>query len=162
GNLPIPNVQYPTLGSLAARLLPARAEVPPFVSFGNLRDAPLNLSGYLGMAYNPFTVEEVGPNSRIRGLTLPAGATLEQLQNRARLLQQFDAERAEIDRSSDVVEGLDTLHRQALQILYSDRTRNAFNLDRETATLRARYGANPFGIGAILARRLVEAGTRFV
>jgi hypothetical protein len=162
GNLPTPAVQYPTLGSLATRLLPARADVPPSVSFGDMRDTPVNLSGYLGMACNPFIVENVGPRSRIRGLTLPTGATLEQLQNRDRLLQQFDRQLAEIDRNSDLVEGLDAFQRRALQILYSDRTRNAFDLNQEAAALRARYGANPFGMGAILARRLVEAGARFV
>src|SRR5262249_21364974 len=56
GNLPNPGVQYPTLGSLATRLLPARPDVPPFVSFGDMRDTPVNLAGYLGIACNPFIV----------------------------------------------------------------------------------------------------------
>src|SRR6185312_7320867 len=55
-----------------------------------------------------------------------------------------------------------TFHRQALEILRSDRTRNAFNMDREAEAIRTRYGTTPFGQGCLAARRLVEAGVRFV
>src|SRR5262249_59110985 len=53
-------------------------------------------------------------------------------------------------------------HKQALEILRSDKTKKAFNLNAETPALRERYGMNGFGQGALAARRLVEAGVRFV
>ena len=172
GNKPTPALQYPSLGSLITRLMPAAQGVPPYVSFTELRNGSAGLAGYLGTGYNPFIVEGAGgmgngrnqtANSlRVRGITLPTGFTLEQLENRDRLLRNFDSSFESIDRQADLVDGLDTFHQQALDILRSDKTRNAFNLNQESEAQRARYGATPFGQGALAARRLVEAGVRFV
>lgn len=171
GNKPTPAVQYPSLGSLMTRLLPAAPGVPPYVSFSELRNGGAGGSGYLGTAYNPFIVEGAGGRGRgrgdtaalrVRGITLPTGFTLEQLENRDRLLRDFDRGFGALDRSADLTDGLDAFHRQALEILRSDRTREAFNLDRENDGLVARYGTSSFGRGALAARRLVEAGVRFV
>jgi hypothetical protein len=172
GNKPTPALQYPSLGSLVTRLMPAAQGVPPYVSFTELRNGSAGLAGYLGTGYNPFIVEGAGANPgrgnqtaaqlRVRGITLPSGFTLEQLENRDRLLRNFDSSFEAIDRQTDLVDGLDAFHRQALDILRSDKTRNAFNLQQETESLRARYGSTPFGQGALAARRLVEAGVRFV
>jgi Protein of unknown function (DUF1501) len=171
GNRPTPALQYPAIGSLVTRLLPATAGVPPYVSFSELRNGAAGLAGYLGTSYNPFIVEGVGNGNgrgqtaaslRVRGITLPTNFTLEELDNRDRLLQNFDRGLADNDRQTDLVDGLDTFHRQALEILRSDRTRNAFNLQQETEAVRSRYGSTPFGQGCLAARRLVEAGVRFV
>jgi hypothetical protein len=164
GNKPTPAVQYPALGSLVTRLLPAARGVPPYVSFSEIRNGAAGAGGYLGTAYNPFIVEGAAANGtyRVRGITLPTGFTLQQLENRDRLLRRFDRGFEAIDRNADLAEGLDAFHRQALEILRSDRTKNAFNLTQESATLRQRYGTNPFGQGALVARRLIDAGVRFV
>jgi hypothetical protein len=172
GNRPTPALQYPSLGSLVSRLMPPAPGVPPFISFSEMRNGTAGLAGYLGTAYNPFIVEGVAaPNGRnanaanglrVRGVTLPTGFTLEQLDNRDRLLQQFDQGLTEFDRSADLVEGMDAFHRQALEILRSPSTRNAFNLADESTRIRERYGNTPFGLGALAARRLVQSGVRFV
>jgi hypothetical protein len=173
GNKPTPAVQYPSMGSLVARLIPPSQGVPPYISFNEMRNGLAGQAGYLGTSYNPFIVEgtpgrangarnQTAGNLRVRGITLPTGFTLDQLENRNRLLQQIDAGFAAADRQTDLVDGLDTFHRQALDILRSDRTKNAFNLEQETAALRERYGNNAFGQGALAARRLTEAGVRFV
>src|SRR5207249_3192596 len=143
GNRPTPALQYPALGSVATRLLPAAPGVPPYVTFTELRNGSAGQAGYLGTAYNPFIVEgapnapaarNAGPtaaNLRVRGITLPTGFTLEQLENRDRLLRNFDESFQNVDRNADLVGGLDAFHRQALEILRSDKTRNAFALDQE-------------------------------
>jgi hypothetical protein len=172
GNKPTPAIQYPSLGSLMTRLMPAAPGVPPYVTFTELRNGVAGGAGYLGTAYNPFVVEGAGGGNnrnnnstastlRVRGITLPTGVTLEQLENRDRLLNDFDRGFENIDRNADLAEGLDTFHRQALDILRSDKTRNAFNLNQESEATRAKYGNNPFGQGALAARRLIEAGVRF-
>jgi hypothetical protein len=173
GNRPTPALNYPAIGSLVTRLMPAATGVPPYVSFQELRNGSAGQAGYLGTAYNPFIVEgspnqpqgrnnsQTAANLRVRGITLPTGFTLEQLENRDRLLRNFDETFSNVDRNADLVGGLDAFHQQALEILRSDKTRNAFALDQEPNQLRQRYGMTPFGQGALAARRLIEAGVRF-
>jgi uncharacterized protein (DUF1501 family) len=169
GNKPTPAVQYPALGSLVAKMAPAERGVPSYVSFGEVRGGVAGASGYLGTAYNPFIVEGNpgggkggGATLRVRGIQLPAGFSLDELNNRDRLLKGFDSTFKSADKSADLVDGFDSFHKQALEILRSDKTKKAFNLDEEKADLRARYGTTPFGQGALASRRLVEAGVRFV
>jgi hypothetical protein len=130
GNRPTPALNYPAMGSLVTRLMPAATGVPPYVSFTELRNGSAGQAGYLGTAYNPFIVEgapaaPARPNSptaaslRVRGITLPTGFTLEQLENRDRLLRNFDETFANVDRNADLVGGLDAFHQQALEILRS-------------------------------------------
>src|SRR5205085_3748725 len=64
GNKPTPAVQYPSLGSLTARLLPAEKGVPPYVNFGEIRGGNAGIAGYLGTAYNPFIVEGSAGNGK--------------------------------------------------------------------------------------------------
>jgi hypothetical protein len=169
GNKPTPALQYPALGSLTTRLLPAEKGVPPYVNFGELRNGAAGQSGYLGTAYNPFIVEGGaggkgggGGNLRVRDIQLPNGFTLEELENRDKLLQGFDSAFQAIDKSTELVDGLDAFHKQALEILRSDKTKKAFDLTQEQQSLRERYGMDPFGQSALAARRLIEAGVRFV
>jgi hypothetical protein len=171
GNKPTPALQYPALGSIGAKLLPAEQGVPPFVSFGELRGGSAGTSGFLGTAYNPFIIEgavgggkggQGGGNFSVRGIQLPTGFTLEELENRDKLLEGFDSTFKKLDRSADLVDGLDSFHKQALEILRSDKTKKAFNLASETQATRDRYGNTAFGQGTLAARRLVEAGVRFV
>jgi uncharacterized protein (DUF1501 family) len=170
GNKPTPAIQYPALGSLATKLLPAEAGVPPYVTFSELRNGIAGQAGFLGTAYNPFVVEGAGNANgkgaagslRVRGIQLPTGFTLEELENREKLLGGFDATFKNADKNADVVDGFDAFHKQALEILRSDKTKKAFDLTQEKQELRERYGTNPFGQGALAARRLVEAGVRFV
>jgi hypothetical protein len=174
GNKPTPALQYPSLGSLAAKVLPTEKGVPQYVSFSDIRGGSAGQAGYLGTAYNPFIVEGTPTGKggggkgaktatlRVRGVSLPAGVTLEELDNRDKLLRGFDNGLKALDQSADLVDGLDAFHKQALEILRSDRTKKAFNLGEEPDSLREKYNNTPFGQGALAARRLVEAGVRFV
>ena len=171
GNKPTPALQYPAMGSVASKLLQTPLGVPPYVTFSELRGGAAGTAGYLGTAYNPFSVEGAGggggkgataANLRVRGITLPTGFTLEQLENRDQLLRAFDNNFESLEKSSDLAEGLDAFHMKALEILRSDKTKKAFNLNQETQTLRDAYGTSPAGTAALAARRLVQAGVRFV
>jgi len=171
GNRPAPVLRYPSLGSLTARLAPAAPGAPPFVSFRAQNDVigAGSVAGYLGPAYDPFTLEvrvvregTVDAVVDTRGVTLPAGFTLDQLDNRDGLTRSFDRAFASADRGADLLAGLDAFGRQALDIIRSRRTREAMDLRREPARVRDRYGRTPFGQGCLAARRLVEAGVRFV
>jgi Protein of unknown function (DUF1501) len=169
GNKPTPALQYPSLGSVASKLLKSERGVPSYVSFGEIRGGAAGVAGYLGTAYNPFIVEgaanagkkgEPG-NLRVRGIQLPTGFTLEELENRDKLLQDFDNTFRQTDKSANLVEGLDAFHKEALEILRSDKTKKAFDLSQEAPELRTRYGTSGFSQGVLASRRLVEAGVRF-
>jgi hypothetical protein len=163
GNRPTPALQYPAYGSLATRLMPNNPSVPANVSFGSLRGGQAGDGGYLGSAFNPFIVNAPnGNNVNIQGITLPTGFTLQQLENRNNLLQTFDNTFQQLDNSSDLMNGMDAFHRQAVEILSSNATRDAFNLNQESNETKTRYGNTPFGRSVLTARRLIEAGVRFV
>ena len=170
GNKPTAALQYPSFGSLMAKLLPVPRGVPPYVTFGGNPSTNFGTAGYLGTSYNPFFIEGngvgrgekgTGGSFSVRGLTLRGTVTLEDLEKRDQLLRQFDSTFAAYDRSSELLSGLDTFHQQALDILRSDRTRTALDLSREKDSIRQTYGNTPFGQGALAARRLIEAGVRF-
>jgi hypothetical protein len=166
GNKPTAALQYPAMGSVAAKTLKTDVGVPPYVTFGDIRNGQAGQAGYLGTGYNPFVIEGSAPNGKgggfsVRGLTLKGTFTLEDLEKRDALLRKFDTGFEGLDRSNELVDGLDTFHQQALEILKSDKTRKALDLTTEKKETRDLYGNTPFGQGALAARRLVEAGVRF-
>jgi hypothetical protein len=164
GNKPTPAMAYPALGSIASKLMTAAPGMPKFVSFGEMRNGDAGTAGYLGTAYNPFIIDGSagGGNLRVRGITLPNGFTVDELQNRDGLRDTFENTFRKLDKSSDMADGFDAFHKQALEILRSDRTKNAFDMSGEKDSLKESYGNNTFGQSALVARRLVESGVRFV
>jgi hypothetical protein len=163
GNRPTPALQYPSLGSLAAKIQPSEAGVPSYVSFSSLRGGTAGGSGFLGTAFNPFEVEGAPDRGqlRVRGVSLPQNFSVEELNDRNRLLEKFDDGFKQLDKS-DLAAGLDKFQEQALEILRSNKTKVAFDMSKEPESLKQQYGANPFGQSAMAARRLIEAGVRFV
>ena len=162
GNRPGPALEYPAAGPLAAKLLPPRRGVPPYVTFAALREGVTG-PGYLGPAFGPFEVDgdPVKGTLQSHGVSLPQGFALTDLDARETLRDRFDRGLRALD-TSDVGAGLDRFHRQAVEILHSDRVRVALDLSREAGSLRDDYGRTPLGQGALAARRLIEAGVRFV
>ncbi|MDE0816217.1 MAG: DUF1501 domain-containing protein [Pirellulaceae bacterium] len=156
--------QMPSFGSVVARalgprvpLMPAYVTVPKSEAFG------YQGSVYLGKRFNPF---EVGgdPNAetfKVPNLALPDGLTLENVDARKQLLRSFDQLRKDVDQN-DVMQGLDTFKSQALEMVTGDHVRRAFDLTGEDDKLRDRYGRHQYGQSALLARRLIQAGTRIV
>ncbi len=157
GHPPSPALEYPALGALAARVLPA-AGMPPYVLFAEARSGGFaHGAGYLGPACNPLQVEGGRGRLQLEGLALPEGFTTAALERRQTLRDRLDTRLGDIDET-----GLDRFQQQALDILRSDRARGALDLDRESAATRDRYGRSPLGQSALAARRLIEAGVRFV
>src|SRR5258708_15500580 len=155
GHLPSPALEYPSLGSLAARVLPAPPGVPPYVLFTEARGSGFTGgAGFLGPAYNPFDVEGGAARGKLRveGISLPDGFTVEQLTERNKLRDRFDARFKALD-EADVPASLNRFQQQALDILRSDKTRKAFDLASEKDPLRDSYGRQPFGQSVLTAPR---------
>jgi hypothetical protein len=164
GNRPSPALDYPTLGSLASRLLPPRQGVPPYVTFAALREGIAGAgAGYLGPAYGPFEIEGelVRGELQAHGISLPSRFSVSELESREALRRRFDHGLRALE-ATDSLAGLDRFHRQAIEILQSDRVRFALDLDREPNIVRDTYGRSSLGQGALAARRLIEAGARVV
>ncbi len=96
----------------------------------------------------------------MNGLAIDAGFA-DRIGDRRKLLQGFDHLRRDFDRTGSI-DALDSYDRRALNLLLSDKTRVAFDLNREDPQLRDRYGRHAWGQRCILARRLVESGCDFV
>lgn len=158
---------YPAFGSTVARLRPAEANMPSFVAFPyQLRDGsitPGQHASFLGKNCDPlfFREDPNSPDFRLPELTLPGSLSLERLDDRRDLLRRID-EQADALETSATARGIDAFYQRAFGMLTSARLRRAFNLSEEPDRLRDRYGRTTYGQSCLLARRLVEAGVRFV
>jgi hypothetical protein len=157
GNRPLPSLLYPGYGAVAARENPSPRDLPSWVSIPDGGGA-----GYLGVAFNPYAVGG-DPNAKdfgVRSLSLPKGYSARRLGRRQALAAELNT--FEGGGRSDVVRGLDRFEEQALAIIASSRTRTAFDLQQEPGRVRDLFGRHTFGQSLLLARRLIEAGVRFV
>jgi uncharacterized protein (DUF1501 family) len=160
--------QYPSAGSIVARLKGAkRPGMPAYVGLPRTHSVGLapgyHGGAYLGAGYNPFNADG-DPNSdkyQVPNLSLPAGVDAPRLMGRRGLLSAFDGVRRTALTSSSM-EGLDRFEQEAFSMVLGDRARRAFDLRKEDPRLRDRYARHQWGQSTLLARRLVEAGVRFV
>lgn len=165
GNRPLPSLQYPGYGSVVTKEYSAPPGIPPYVALPiSSTNGGAETAGYLGVAYNPFTVNDDPnkPNFNVRALALPQGLSLERIEARRGLLTGLDTAFRTVDVKSQDLAGMDRFYQQAYEILSSPRAREAFDIHKEPDSVREKYGRNPFGQGCLLARRLIEAGVRFV
>ena len=126
------------------------------------RVLPGQNAGVLGAARDPFCVDVTkGGEVGLPSFGRDPQVSLSRLDDRVSLLRQFNQELSRLE-SSDELERMDEFQSQALEILRSPRVEEAFHLTQEPAALRERYGRNRHGQSVLLARRLVEAGSRFV
>jgi hypothetical protein len=160
GYLPLPTLEFPSMGSVVSKELGPKNGLPPYVAVPNT--FPSYGGGYLGGAYNPFIAGDPNVSGyQVRDLTLPADVDWTRVANRNFLLKQMDAKFSAIESSTDMA-AMDAFYQKAYDLLKSPAARKAFEIGAEKESLRERYGRTPVGQGALLARRLVESGVRFV
>ncbi len=160
GQRPNNAYKHPVYGSVVARELGSRNGVPPFVVIPH-KDICAD-AGFLGPSYDPFIAGDPSTEKySVQDLTLPTGLGLEEAQGRASLLSALDARLESVEKSR-LVEGMDHFYQKALDLVSSPQAKRAFDLGAEPDTLRDAYGRTTGGQGALLARRLIEAGVRLV
>jgi len=153
--------QHPCIGPMVAKMLQHRNRgVPNYVS--SVENVYGGGAAYLGGAYLPFVVggDPNADNFQVRNLSLEAQLA-DRLDDRVTLLKEVDSLRRRVDRSG-VMEDMDQYNRRAVDLLTSQKARDAFDLTQEEPAVRQRYGRHTWGQRALLARRLVEAGVSFV
>ncbi len=158
---------YPAYGSVVDKLSPGRSQMPTFVAYPHvIRDGsitPGQHASFLGKAHDPllFTDDPNSANFKLPELSLPEGLSLDRLHRRREMQKLVDKQAKLLDHSAEV-RGFDEYYDRAINMLTSDRVRQAFDLSAEPKEVRDRYGRTTYGQGCLLARRLVEAGTKFV
>ncbi|MCI0459607.1 MAG: DUF1501 domain-containing protein [Gemmataceae bacterium] len=158
---------FPAYGSVVDRFAPAARGTPTFVSYpyviadGSI--TPGQHASFLGQQHDPFffTQDPSADDFRLPELSLPDNLTPERLENRREVMNLLDRETRLLEHSARA-RGLDAHYQRALTMLTSPTFRRAFDLSSEPAAMRERYGRTTYGQGCLLARRLVEAGVRFV
>ena len=158
---------YPAYGSIVDKLAPVKEDMPTFVSYPHViadgSITPGQHASFLGKRHDPLLVlqDPNGPNFSLPELTLPASLTVERLEQRRELQKLIDAQSRMLDYSA-AAQGLDAYYERALAMLNSPKLRKAFDLSAESEKMREAYGRTTYGQGCLLARRLVEAGAKFV
>jgi hypothetical protein len=148
---------YPSMGSVAAKFRGANARgMPAFVGLADSWKADVYGAGHMGHAFEPVKGNELPGR-----LALPAGVEVAQLRDRDALRKQFDTLRRDLDTGHQMA-ATDGFAEKALDMIVSQQVRDAFDVAKEPDKLRDAYGHVSVGEKALLARRLVEAGSTFV
>jgi hypothetical protein len=158
-----PDNEFPSAGSIVSKELgPRTSGIPPYIA--TMTALPSSNAAYLGVEHNPFQTYgyPTSPAFKVRNLVLPDKVDQARLDRRRKMLDRFDDFRRDAD-ATGAIDGMDQFTRRAFELVASPAIRAAFDLNQEPAELRERYGAQSFGAQSLLlARRLVEAGARFV
>jgi hypothetical protein len=159
---PSPAVQYPSIGSIVSHELGPRNDLPPYVCIPTQPNEFAG-TGFLGSAYGPFSLGADPGNGRfrVRDLNLPSGVDEKRFALRREMRAVVDAHFSELEKS-DALAGMDSFYQRAYAMMSSEKAREAFDLSKEPDKLRDEYGRHAAGQRMLLARRLAEAGVRFI
>jgi hypothetical protein len=156
------NNVHPSLGSMVARLGRNSGSLPPYISVPCF----LRSGGpaFLGASYAPFVIEAdpAAPEFSVRDITLPESITSARLQRRQAALRALHHFEQKVEDISRDVQSLDTFYQKAYNLMTSAQAKEAFAVAKEKESVRQEYGMTSLGQCCLLARRLVEAGCRFV
>jgi hypothetical protein len=169
GRLFTGGIEHPHLGCTLGYLKGGRGELPAHVMIpkpigrtgGNLPHA--ESAGYLGKPYDPFILnaDPAVPNFKVPDLLPPEYLTAIRAERRQKLRDAVDGAQAAFE-STPAAKQMDDNFKLAYKLMSSAKARDAFALEKEPAKVKDRYGRTRFGQSMLMARRLIEAGVRFV
>jgi uncharacterized protein (DUF1501 family) len=155
GYIPNPTVDHPSLGAwVSAELGGGASDLPHFVSLGGPSTGP----GFLGLSHGPFVVPE--PGRPPLNIAYGPGVDATRFDRRRAALEWLEDSFAK-DTGGALVSERKVVYGKAVRMMQSPKL-SAFDISTEPAAVKASYGDTPFGRGCLTARRLVEAGVRFV
>ena len=175
GHRPNPAMEFPSFGTMVSKEMGQRGSVPANVMISGVNDLVEEYfkSKFIGAQYDPMIVPEPNPfNSnttdpdapaeyKVTDLSLPKSLSLERVNNRRSFLDLVDRAYREKVELADFGH-MDTFTEQALNMILSPKVRDAFDLSKESDKTKETYGRDAIGRSMLIARRLVEAGSRFV
>ena len=161
-----PSITYPCFGSVVAKERGARSKLPPFIQIGTQVDRVFGggTAGYLGIRYNPFELpgDPSKKDFKVRDVTLPGGVSLARVGRRRQALEAIDRLQRGTQKQPSALKAIDGYYENAFSMITSPATQKAFDLKKEKSETRDAYGRTNLGQSCLLARRLIEAGSRFV
>ncbi len=162
GFQPLPGFAVPSYGSVVAKLKGSLSALPPYIAVPS--PVAYGGAGFLGAALDPFSPggNPAEQNFKVRDLQPPRGISMERVDRRRSLRQAVDAAFKKYETAGDRAQATDEFYTAAYDLISSSEARAAFNLKGELGKIRNAYRHDGFGQSCLLARRLVEAGVRFV
>jgi hypothetical protein len=162
GYRPSPALSFPSMGSVVSHEFGPRENLPPYVCIPSQPNEFAG-TGYLSSSFAPFSLgsDPAANGFTVKDLKLPGGVDDSRFTRRRRILDAVNDHFAAKEKA-DSLQAVDTFYQRAYSLVSSEKARDAFNIDKEDAKLRDGYGRNAAGQRMLMARRLVEAGTRFV
>lgn len=162
GYRPSPALQYPSMGSVVSHELGSRNSLPPYVCIPQVPNE-FAASGYLSTSHGPFSLgsDPADKNFNVRDLNMAKSVNTERFERRRGILSSVDDHFRTLEKG-DALTAMDSFYQAAYSMVSSQAAREAFNLGAEPEAIRAEYGQHTAGQRMLMARRLVEAGVRFV
>jgi uncharacterized protein (DUF1501 family) len=161
-----PAMQFPSLGSIITKEMGARNAVPPHVlvpKWDRTRQYEEYFrASFLGGEFDPMCIPDPSkPGFQVTDLSLPKTVSTAAVESRSHFLKAVDKRYRALNESADHA-NLDAYTAQALNMILTPAVRDAFDLSKESEKTKERYGKDAVGQSCLLARRMVEAGSRFV
>ena len=162
GYRPSPALTFPSMGSVVCHEFGSRNSLPQYVCVPNQPNEFAG-TGYLSSSYAAFSLgsDPASGNFNVRDLKLPGGVDDKRFARRRQILDAVNEDFQQKE-NSDSLKALDSFYDRAYNMVSSPKVRDAFDINKEDAKLRDAYGRNTAGARMLLARRMVEAGVRFV
>ena len=160
GYRPSPALQYPSMGSVVAHEFGPRQNLPPYICIPNQPNEYAG-TGYLSSSYSGFALgsDPASNDFEVRDLKVPVPD--ERFTRRRKVLDIVNTDFSK-KQSADSITAVNSFYQRAYGLINDENARAAFDIEKEPAALRDKYGRNTAGARMILARRLVESGSRFV
>ncbi len=162
GYRPSPALKFPSMGSVVSHEFGPRNNLPPYVCIPNQPNEFAG-TGYLSSSFAGFSLgaDPASGSFTVRDLNLPGGVDDTRFTTRRRMLDAVNQHFASKEKA-DSLDAVDTFYDRAYAMISSQKAREAFDINKEDDKTRDEYGRNTAGARMLMARRLVEAGVRFV
>jgi hypothetical protein len=162
GYKPSPALAFPSMGSVVTHEFPPKNNLPQYVCIPGMPTEYAG-TGYLSSSFAPFSLgsDPADGGFRVQDLKLPGDVTDNRFVKRRRMLDAVNDYFVSKEKA-DSLKAVDTFYQRAYSMVSSVKAQEAFDISKEPAKIRDEYGRNQAGARMLLARRLVEAGARFV
>lgn len=164
GYKPSPAITYPSFGSVISKEQGGRNSLPAYVCIPQKMDNNGNDTlgtGFLPSSFGPFSLgsDPASPGFKVRDLS--SNVSEERFNRRKSILDTVDEHFKYLEKN-DALAAMDTFYQQAYDLISSPKAKEAFAIEKESDVLRDAYGRNQAGQRLLMARRMVEAGVRYV